>query len=132
MEKLTLFFDGKCSICVAEVDVYRKLDTEHKLAYVDISSTLFDASLIEIPEDRLNKYFNIQLEDGSFVEGVDSFIEIWKRIPKLKLCAKLASFKPIHFVMHITYLIFAEIRPYLPKKKCSTDSYCEVKYNKTK
>lgn len=130
MEKLTLFFDGKCSICVAEVDVYRKLDTAKKLAYVDISSPNFDATLVSIPEDRLNKYFNIQLEDGSFVEGVDSFIEIWKRIPKLKFLAPIASFKPIHFIMHITYIIFAQIRPYLPKKECSTDGYCDVKFNK--
>ena len=34
MNKLTLFFDGKCSVCVAEVDVYRKLDSQNKLAYV--------------------------------------------------------------------------------------------------
>jgi predicted DCC family thiol-disulfide oxidoreductase YuxK len=130
MDKLTLFFDGKCSVCVAEVDVYRKLDTDNKLNYVDISSPRFDASLVDIPEDRLNKYFNIQLEDGSFVEGVDSFIEIWKRVPKLKALAKIASFKPIHFVMHLSYLLFAEIRPYLPKKQCSTDGYCDMKFYK--
>ena len=130
MEKLTLFFDGKCSVCVAEVNVYRKLDTEKNLAYVDISSPLFDALLVEIPEDRLNKYFNIQLENGTFVEGVDSFIEIWKRVPRLKFLAPIASFKPIHYMMHISYLIFAEMRPYLPKKECSTDGYCEVKFNK--
>lgn len=130
MKNITLFFDGKCSVCVAEIDIYRKLDVDNKLSYVDISSPLFDASLVAIPEDRLNKYFNIQLEDGSFVEGVDSFIEIWKRIPKLKFAAKIASIKPVHFLMHLGYLAFAEIRPFLPKKECSTDGYCDVKFNK--
>ena len=130
MKNITLLFDGKCSVCVAEIDIYRKLDVDNKLSYVDISSPLFDASLVAIPEDRLNKYFNIQLEDGSFVEGVDSFIEIWKRIPKLKFAAKIASIKPVHFLMHLGYLAFAEIRPFLPKKECSTDGYCDVKFNK--
>lgn len=129
MEKVTLFYDAKCAVCAVEVEVYRKMDKDNRLTYVDITSPNFDASKVTIPEDRLNKYFNIQLEDGTFVEGVDSFIEIWKRIPKLNFAAKLASFKPIHFVMHLGYLVFAEVRPYLPKRKC-VDGYCDIKFSK--
>lgn len=129
MKKITLFYDAKCSICAAEIEIYRKLDTENKLSYVDISSPLFDPTLVSIPEDRLNKYFNVLLEDGSFAEGVDSFIEVWKRIPKLEVMAKLAAIRPIHSILHISYLLFAEIRPYLPRKKCA-NGYCDAKFTK--
>lgn len=129
MDKVTLFYDGKCVVCAAEIEAYRKIDKDNRLSYVDISSSVFDPSTVEIPEDRLNKFFNIQLEDGTFVEGVDSFIEIWKRIPSLKFAAKVASFKPVHFMMHLGYLVFAEVRPYLPRKKCA-DGYCDIKFSK--
>jgi predicted DCC family thiol-disulfide oxidoreductase YuxK len=129
MDKVTLFYDAKCAVCAAEIDYYRKVDVDKRLSYVDITSTNFDPSSVSIPEDRLNKYFNIQLEDGTFVEGVDSFIEIWKRIPKLNFAAKLAKYKPIHLALHLGYLVFSEVRPYLPKKDCP-DGYCDVKFSK--
>jgi predicted DCC family thiol-disulfide oxidoreductase YuxK len=129
MSKIVLFYDGKCVVCAKEIEIYRKMDRANKLSYVDISSDLFNPSSVSIPEDRLNKFFNVQLEDGHFVEGVQSFIEIWKRLPSLNWAAQIASLKPIYWSLHLGYLIFAEIRPYLPQKKCG-DGYCELKFRK--
>ena len=44
---------------------------------------------IEIDSHTLNKYFHVQLTDGTFVRGVDAFMEIWKRLPGWSILEKL-------------------------------------------
>jgi len=39
--RLTVYYDGSCSVCTDEIDRYRRLDTAGKLHLVDISAPSF-------------------------------------------------------------------------------------------
>ena len=37
MKKITVFFDGKCNLCLKEINYYKKKDLEKKFEWVDIT-----------------------------------------------------------------------------------------------
>lgn len=113
---LTLYYDGACHLCSREVNHYKKLNPG-TLKFVDISLPEFEPTE-ELPSaDRLNKYFHVQKPDGEFVEGIDAFVEIWKRLPQYRWASRAANQPLVRKAMDAGYRVFAEIRPLLPKRK---------------
>jgi predicted DCC family thiol-disulfide oxidoreductase YuxK len=122
MEKIKIFYDAKCIVCDTEINLYKKKDINGVFEYVDITAP--DFKKIEIDSHTLNKYFHIQLLDGTFVRGVDAFMEIWKRLPAWSVLEKITNniiFRPI---LNLGYKGFIYIRPYLPRRKDCVDDYC--------
>ncbi|MFK8138032.1 MAG: thiol-disulfide oxidoreductase DCC family protein [Bdellovibrionales bacterium] len=115
--KTKLYYDGNCVVCSLEMDHYRKIDKDCNLEMVDISSTDFDPGSVPPDEAYLNKYFHIQRPDGSWVTGVEAFVEIWKTLPYWNKLVPLAKFGPFKLLLNLGYKIFIEVRPYLPKKR---------------
>jgi predicted DCC family thiol-disulfide oxidoreductase YuxK len=68
--------------------------------------------------------------DGKLHTKIDAFVQIWKVLPKYHWLANLAKKNLVKKLMDAGYVVFAEIRPYLPKKKkmndCSQSPYCEI------
>ncbi len=123
MDKIKIFYDAKCIVCDTEINLYRKKDINELFEYVDITSPDFK-ELKEIDSHTLNKYFHVQLKDGTFVRGVDAFMEIWKRLPTWDILEKITNnfiFRPI---LKVGYFGFIYIRPYLPRRKDCVDDYC--------
>ncbi|MEO0336276.1 MAG: DUF393 domain-containing protein [Pseudomonadota bacterium] len=115
-EPLKIYYDGVCRICSVEVNHYKRLNTG-ALSFVDISAPGFEREPGFPSTKRLNKYFHVQLPSGEFVDGVDAFIEIWSRLPQYKWAGKIAKTKAVHTALSGGYKVFAEVRPWLPKKK---------------
>ena len=125
LSPLTLYYDGACHLCSREIDHYRKLDTG-LLSFVDISDPNFQREDSFPSYEDLNKWFHVQLPSGEFVGGVDAFIEIWKRLPRYRWAAQLSQISLVHGILSSGYRVFAEIRPWLPKKKSApcSDGHC--------
>jgi predicted DCC family thiol-disulfide oxidoreductase YuxK len=124
---LRLYYDGACHLCSREIEHYQKLNTG-KLRFIDISHPGFERQQGFPSKKKLNKYFHVQLPSGEFVEGVDAFVEIWKRLPRYQWASKLAQNSLVHTAMSGGYKVFAEIRPLLPKKKrpACTNDHCPI------
>ena len=119
MEKV-VFYDGNCIVCDLEMGHYKKKAQKGELKFVDIHSKEFEnyKNLISFSQANEKMHF---LKDGKLSLGVDAFIEIWKLLPqkRFKILIKIISLPLIRPMADIGYIIFAKIRPYLPKKNLS-------------
>lgn len=85
-QKLTVFYNGGCSICGPEVEMYRRMAETHNinsLAFTDISSGA-------LPEGYTREAMLARLhaeESGEMLVGVRAFIALWLRLPKFKYLA---------------------------------------------
>ena len=124
-DKITVYYDGACYICAHEIDLYRKRDKANKIDFADISLGSFDAAAEGLDPDEIQRVFHVRNREGSILTGVDGFIAIWDEIPSLNFLAKLGRNGFVRMLLNVGYKGFVVIRPYLPRRKCETDS-CKI------
>jgi predicted DCC family thiol-disulfide oxidoreductase YuxK len=126
MDKLTVFYDGKCNLCFREIRHYKKLDKKNNLVTIDISARDFDAKSYGLDPQRVQVHMHSKSEGGEIYIGVDTFAEIWKRIQPYDKASFILESKLLRPLFDFGYKLFAhKIRPNLPKRKCDNDS-CEI------
>ena len=119
---LKLFYDGECYLCFHEVNHYKKNDKDNSLILVDISHPDFDAQKYQLDPHQVKVNMHSMDESGKLFVGVDTFLEIWRRIKPYHLLVPIINNKVIRPLADISYRIFADhIRPKLPKRKCNND-----------
>ena len=125
--KWKFFFDGACHLCSREVEHYQKLPGSEKIEFIDIAAVSFSAKEYGLDPITVNKEMHVISPEGKVFKAVDAVIEIWKVIPKYRIHASVAKQPPIKAFLKIGYVIFANLRPYLPKRKGA----CEVCVNRS-
>ena len=125
----SVYFDGLCPLCSREIDHYRKQRGAERLRFIDITASDFNAQAEGVDPVAVHKEMHVKTSDGRLVTGVDAFIEIWKVLPRYGFAARLAQRSLIKPVLDFGYMIFATVRPYLPRKSqgCEASPYCEIK-----
>lgn len=119
MKTLKILYDGRCHICYKEIQMYKKRDKKNLLVLIDITQDGFDASDYGLTEKEVNDYLYTIDDSGEMYKGVDSFIEIWKRVPPYHRLIPLFNNFIIKPPVKIGYHVFAMyIRPNLPKRSC--------------
>ena len=114
--KLEVFYDGGCNLCNSEIERYRKIDSEQRLALVDISEASFDPSQYDRDLSTFMKKLHVRDTAGTFHTGVDAFTRIWSVMPRqeLHLLAAIVNFPGINLVARSGYWLFARVRKFLP------------------
>lgn len=84
---------------------------------VDISASGFDAEEYNLTPAAVQKHMHVRTPEGVVKTGVDAFAHIWSQIPKYNLAARIIKWPVIYSLAKIGYLIFATVRPLLPKKR---------------
>jgi predicted DCC family thiol-disulfide oxidoreductase YuxK len=136
--KLKVFYDGLCRVCSAEIEVYRKLDSEKKIEFIDICAPGFVPESEGLDPKSVHKLFHIKTKDGRIIAGVDAFAAIWEELPQnmpLVILQKMAKFSPSRALLELGYKAFVLARPFLPRfkedvKYCNSSPYCDVKTTK--
>jgi predicted DCC family thiol-disulfide oxidoreductase YuxK len=106
---LTVWFDGDCPICTAEIGLMRRLDRQSAVAFVDLRQAGGD---LADREDRLAR-FHAQPSDGPMVSGAAAFVALWRTVPSLRPLALLASPPPVLWLLERAYRLFLRRRPWL-------------------
>ena len=119
--ELKIYYDGLCPLCSREIDHYRNKDHQGLIEYIDIANSSFDAKAEGLDPENVHKRFHAKKADGTIVEGVDAFIEIWKTLKVFKPLKAMAESKVARPVFDIGYNVFAKIRPLLRKNECEAD-----------
>lgn len=121
-DHLTIFYDGACYLCSAEIDHYRKLKSE-TLDFVNIADPHFSAEKEGLDPHDVQIEMHVKTSNGKIIKGVDAFIEIWKHLPRYQWLVPLCNNRASKPCLRFGYFIFARmIRPYLPKKKVACDT----------
>lgn len=112
MEKLTVFYDGSCPLCVQEISLLRRLDRRDRIIFENVA----EPGAVEscpIDRERLPARFHVRLPDGRLVDGARAFTEAWARIPGLGVLRYLGRFGPSRKLLDFAYARFLRVRPAL-------------------
>jgi predicted DCC family thiol-disulfide oxidoreductase YuxK len=114
LPKSTVFFDGSCPLCRAEIGYYRRKDQDRALCFVDISET--GAVPPEgITQEHAMKRFHVRASDGRVLSGAAAFVEVWTRLPRWRWAARAASLPGALAALEWGYRIFLPVRPFMSR-----------------
>ena len=112
--KTTVYFDGSCPLCRAEIGYYQGKDRAGALCFVDVSK-----QGAEGPEgtarERAMERFHVRAADGTIVSGAAAFVEVWARLPGWRWAARAAALPGTLTVLEFGYRLFLPIRPLLSR-----------------
>ncbi|MCB5162714.1 thiol-disulfide oxidoreductase DCC family protein [Marinomonas algarum] len=106
---LTIFYDGHCPLCAAEMNTLRSLDTQKKLHLEDIHAENFSEAFPHIDPIEADRVLHGQLDDGRIIKGLDVTCLAWKLVGKHKWMQVL-RWPVIRFFADKSYLFFARYR----------------------
>ena len=114
LQKLTLFFDGKCPLCQAEILFLSRRNHAGLLEFVDINSDLFDEKSVGVSCAQAMAAMYGQFTDGSLISGVSVFGEAYRRA-RLPTLAWVLSRKTLSPLLGLGYRFFAKHRHRISK-----------------
>lgn len=109
LQKLTLFYDGACPLCQAEILFLSGRNQADLLGFVDINSKAYDPLKVGVScEEALAAMYG-QYADGTLINGVTVFPEAYRRAD-LPTLAWIFSRKSIQPILRMGYRFFAKNR----------------------
>lgn len=114
MKKATVYFDGSCPLCRAEISYYRREDSASAFSFIDISQ--IDASLpFGLTQQSAMQRFHVLDGDGQLLSGAAAFVEVWSRLPGWRLAARVAGMPGAMTTLEFGYRLFLRVRPFISR-----------------
>ncbi|MCK0104497.1 DUF393 domain-containing protein [Pseudohalocynthiibacter sp. F2068] len=110
----TLYFDGSCPLCSAEINHYASRDGSDQLTFVDVSGKDADLGTGLACGDAMRR-FHVRLPDGTLLSGARAFVAVWAALPGWAWAARLAKIPGVIPVLEVAYRGFLPVRPALSK-----------------
>ena len=109
LEKLTLFYDGACPLCRAEILFLSGRNQANLLEFVDINSAQFDPQKIGVSCEAALAAMYGQFASGKLIQGVSVFPEAYRRanLPRMAWLFSRRSLQPF---LKLAYFFFAKNR----------------------
>ena len=126
---LTIFYDGACRVCAAEMSLYRKRDRTSRLVFVDISDPGFGLERNGITLDDFMAQMHAIDHCGTIYRGIEGFWAIWQAFPGSTwygLLGRLVMLPGVNMLARTGYGLFARYRRYLPRRHTCTDGTCRL------
>ena len=100
-----VFFNNSCNICKAEISHYKK-HCNDKIEWIDVTNNVEAQRITSKSYKELLRRMHI-IENGKIIDGAESFLIIWKNVPKYNFLYKIFKIKPLFFLLNIFYEIAA-------------------------
>ena len=114
LPRLTLFFDGKCPLCQAEIVFLSRRNQAGLLAFVDINSDLYDERVVGVSCSQALAEMYGQFANGALIKGPAVFSEAYRRAG-LPALAWVLSRKTLAPLLALGYRFFAKHRHRISK-----------------
>ena len=111
-QKTTIYYDGACPLCSAEIGFYQRCAGAERLSFVDVADSGANTGA-DLPRDKALARFHIRQEDGSLLSGARAFIAVWETLPRWRWAARLARLPGVPSLLEGLYRLFLPVRPYL-------------------
>jgi predicted DCC family thiol-disulfide oxidoreductase YuxK len=112
MPDLTVYYDGACPLCRAEIDYYRRRPGADAIAFVDVSSSAPGEGLsCEVALAR----FHVREPDGRLLSGAAAFARLWRALPGWRWFGRLIGTRAVLPVAELAYRGFLPLRPRLSR-----------------
>lgn len=114
LPKLTLFYDGACPLCQAEILFLSGRNHANLLEFIDINSEKYDALKVGVSCEQALAAMYGQYADGTLINGPAVFPEAYRRA-NLPTLAWLFSRKTVQPALQMGYQFFAKNRHAISK-----------------
>lgn len=107
--QLTIFYDGFCPLCGAEIKQLKACDSDNQLIFEDIHAADFVQRYPYIDQVKANRVLHGQLGNGNLIYGLDVTCLAWKTVGKHRWLMIL-RWPVIRWFADLAYYIFARYR----------------------
>ncbi len=111
---LTLYFDGSCPLCLAEMDLLKHKDRGRLLRFEDITAKDFSEQQHGIACELAMKSIKGKLSTGEQLDGIQVFAKAYELVG-MRFYARFLSARPLEGLLTWAYLKFAKHRHFLSK-----------------
>ena len=109
-EGVSVYYDGGCPLCRAEIATYQRTEGGDALRWVDASGCGPEALGPGLDRSRALARLHVRRADGTLVQGAAAFIEIWAALPRWRGLAALARIPGAVPVLDLGYAGFLRLR----------------------
>ncbi len=110
---LTVFYDGGCPLCRAEIGHYRACDGAERISFVDVSASAA-AQLAPGLDRRLAlQRFHVATPEGTLHSGADGFARLWLALPGWRRLGLIVAAPGVRQLAELAYSAFLPLRPAL-------------------
>ena len=106
----TVFFDGSCPICSAEINQYKVLIPITEIRWVDVTEPNFKPPDGQTKEQLMQR-FHVLNNNGELISGAAAFVYLWEQLPGWRRLAVIAKIPGALDLMEFGYKAFLKIRP---------------------
>jgi predicted DCC family thiol-disulfide oxidoreductase YuxK len=109
MAKITIWYDGKCPLCMREISLMRWLDRRGDIQFINAAD-----ETAACPLDRSLLLERLHAQEGDvMLSGAAAFAAMWRAIPVLRPLGLLARNRFVLRALERLYLLFLRYRPFL-------------------
>jgi predicted DCC family thiol-disulfide oxidoreductase YuxK len=119
-----VFYDGDCPLCMREIRMLMRRDRRERIVFTDIAAPGFDPAAHGTDRDTLMARIHGRLADGTAIEGVEVFRQLYTAIGFGWLVA-VTRVPGISHLCRLGYHLFAKNRLRLTGR-CAPDGSCAI------
>lgn len=112
--ELTLYYDGQCPLCQAEIHFLQSRNEQGKLCFIDVTQADFDASTHQISCEAAMAQIHGRMANGQVLVGVPVFAQAYQ-LARLPVLAWILSRPWLQPLLGPAYVLFAKHRHALSK-----------------
>lgn len=112
MKTLTVYFDGSCPLCRAEIEHYREQEGASRLNFRDVSQAGQPLER-DLERTQAMSRFHVRPSDGGLLSGAAAFVSIWRLLPRWRWAARIADLPGAMLLLEFGYRLFLPFRPIL-------------------
>lgn len=113
---LTVYHDGACPLCAAEIALYRRARGSDSLIFVDAAGATSGQVLgADLPRDVAMARFHVRDAEGQLLSGAAAFAALWRVLPGWRWLGRVVGARPVLPVAEAAYRTFLPLRPYIAR-----------------
>lgn len=109
-DKPTVFYDGGCPLCLAEITTYQSAAGGANVVWVDANTCEIEEFGPGLKRSQALARLHVRRADGSLVLGAAAFVEIWSVLTHWHWLSTVARLPGVLGVLDIFYVVFLKLR----------------------
>jgi predicted DCC family thiol-disulfide oxidoreductase YuxK len=110
---LTVFYDGACPLCTAEIGLYRGCAGAERIAFVDVSVANAGPVAPGLDKVAALRRFHVRLAGGALASGAEGFGHLWLALPGWRWIGRIVLLPGMLQATELAYRGFLTVRPAL-------------------
>lgn len=113
-EPLTVYHDGGCGLCAAEIAIYKRTQGADALRFVDVAAGEAGEGLAaDLSREAALSRFHVRDASGRLASGAAAFALLWLSLPRWRWLGRIVNAPAVLPLAEYAYRAFLPLRPHL-------------------